>query len=73
MAKDRYEFDMTARERRKKEWENAKKLSGAKKAGHIWRYYKIQIIIIVLAVLAVIFAVHQAYCHLARCAGSLSC
>ena len=61
MSKEYYEFELTARERRKKEWEQVRDLHGKAKAGHIWRYYKYQILIIIFVILAVIFAAHQIY------------
>lgn len=60
MSKGYNEFDLSFRDRMKLQKETIGRLHGRKKAAHIWRYYRIPIMILVMAILTGIFLVSQA-------------
>lgn len=59
MSKEYNEFDLTNAQKLKLEKDTIKKLHGKKKIAHIFRYYKIQMFILLLAVLVLALIFHQ--------------
>lgn len=60
MSKGYNEFDLSFRDRLKLQKETVGKLHGRKKAAHIWRYYRIPILILVMVILIVAFLAARA-------------
>lgn len=59
MSKGYNEFELSAGDRAKMQAKTIKSLHGQKKIAHIFRYYKVPIIILALVIAAVGFTVHQ--------------